>query len=510
MFNSHALGMQDMQIVSLRFVETGTYNPMYMRPYETDLSNSTQQHLIEVTQGGTRVNTAALAGVAGQFLRPTANINVERDALGIVNGWDTRRLRFMAEIHYPRMAGGKLVQLVSGYTNHLGVGHSTFGSAMDPNMTLHFNSSILMQEVTEIDGFGNRVQRRQITNASQVLSAANYQHLGGIGSTNPIRLMRPEDIFSHQSGVDTYGSGNDAMQDLRQRFGPTRQMLKSRYQNGSPTHYLAASIIGHADAARQSDYTDPAGHLAGVASANVKEDTVSQDNFLAWLSQKQLLHSGSQVTWGELIAQAPGADAVAEVYVGGQAQAMQHSPTHVAGQSAYWHGAQMETVFANILAQSVPAALMNCMFTKTTFKATNRILDLSQRQIGGSAHNVGLGPTFGPVGEAQGQLAQQFISALQREILPDASMAGMIDYDIVVSVDIFGESRLDISLGGQPHVLFVVPSFSSSIATAVLAPNADHLRLVGSDINYMLGNICSAANTMAAPAVNPISGGYGF
>jgi hypothetical protein len=494
-----------MQIVSMRFVETGTYNPMYLRPYETQANNQIQLQINEVTQGGTRVNAAALAGVAGQYLRPRAEVNPTTDHVGIVNGWDTRRLRFMAEIHYPQFAGGRLVQLVNGYTNHIGVGHSTFGSNIDPNMTLHFNNSILLQEVEERGHDGHTRRVRRVVNASQILAQQNFHSMGtGLES---LRFMRPEDIFSHQAGVDTYGAGN--MHDMRQQFGPTRQMIKSRYQNGSASHYLTNAIRGHALAMREADYTDSAAETAGNASANVKEDTVAQDNFIAWLMTTRLL-SGGTVTWCELAAAAPGADHVAEFYVGGQAQLLQHAPTHTAGQTAYWHGATMETVFANILAQAIPSALIDCMLTKSMFRATNRILDTAQSAMGGQVHQVVLGPTFGLSEASQDQLMQMFVAKLQREVLPDVSMNSYVDYDIQVEADVFGESRLMISLSGQPHVPFTVPSFSDSLITPVLASSPDQLRQVGSDINFMLGNVCQAGMANVAQPSNPISSGYGF
>lgn len=510
MFNSpmSQMAQQQMQVVELKFVETGTYNPQYNRTYTTEATNQTLNQLSEATLGGTRINAVALAGVAGTILRPQAEVNRQTDQINLVNGWATKRLRFIAQIHYPMMHGGKIIQYVSGYTNHMGVhGAGTARASIDPSMGLFFNNSILLQEITEQTPLGPRVMRR-LTNASQILTGANWTHLGGMGaSVSPVRLMRPEDLLTNRAGAMTYGAGQQ-MIDMRQSFGPARPYAKSRYSNGSASQYLARTMDGQIKALQQADYQDDASTIMGNASGIVREDTVAQDNFMAWLSQKGLLSGNGYVTWGELCHADPSVDHVAEFYIGGEAQQMQLEPQHQVGQTAEFHQATHETVFANILAQSLPAALLDCMITKAQFRATNRIAQ-SQIAMGQSPHTVVFEGLFGLTEIGIEQHAQRLMALMVNQILPDVSMNGMIDYEIHASVDVFGETRLRIAVGGQRPYDFVVPSFCDNLMAPIITTKVGALDALASDITFMTDNIHQAMVGNQVPA-NPISSPYGF
>lgn len=519
MYQNH-VGPQ-MQIVSLRFVETGTYNPMYNREYVTDVNNLGQARIAEATDNGQRVNAFALAGVAHDFMQVKATVRPEHQ-VQIQNGWDRRRLRFIAEIHYPSMAGGKVIQYVSGWTNHLGIGGSLSRQAIDPNMTLHFHNSILLQEVLENTPMGPRMMRR-LTSAAQILAAADWQYVsGGMGSSvNSTRLMRPEDLLSNRAGNATYGAGQ-RMVDLRQSFSATRPMVKTRYSNGSASQYLAATMNGTIAAMNRADYDDQAETIYGEASAIVKEDTIAQDNFMAWLQGRQILTAGGFVSWGELCAVDQNIDHVAEFYVGGQVQQTygQLTPQHNVGETAYWHSAGNETMFATMIAQSLPAAMLDNMVVRASFKATNRLTAHDAAALAGGVqmgmsmaapqHSVmftqGFGLTEIGLQEAMLRLKQLLVS----QILPDASKGGLIKYDLEVTSDVFGETRIRVSIDGQQPYDFCAPSFCDNLIVPVVTTTTGHLDQTASDLQFVIDNISAMGGQgIQTPAVATPSQ-YGF
>lgn len=507
---------QQMRIARLDFVETGTYNPMYMRQYETDAKQAVADLLTEVTHGGQRIDSVALAGVSGQFLRPVASINTQTDLVQPVNGWETKRLRFIAEIHYPSAFGGNVVQYVSGHTNHMGINNPGVRQSIDPNMTLHFNSSILLQEIVENTPMGQRVARR-LTNASQLLAAQHYnlaipQQVGLDGT----RTMRPEDLFTNRVSVNTYGAGTN-MVDMRQRFSPSRPLLKSRYANGAQSSYLASALNGHAMATQQADYADELTTIMGKASSIVKEDSVNQDNFLAWLQARNLFNDGGSVTWGELCQADGQADHVARFFVGGEAKAHGQlmDVQHTAGQTAFWHSSTNEVIMANILGQSLPAAMLDSLVTRMHIKATNRIAGGLMGQASGSQHHVLITNLHGITEIGLESLAQTMLNRITHQIMPDASHGGMLDYDLDGWVDVFGETRLNLSLGGGPKVPLTIPSFCDALIAPVVTRSPEHLNTTASDMQFMLDIVCkSPVLDMNAgggmPPIAPAGNTYGF
>ncbi len=514
---------QKMQVVSLRFVETGTYNPMYNRNYETTVTNAGTEALSQATQGGHRVNAFALAGAAREFISPAAQVG-QMDMVHLSNGWDTRRLRFMAEIHYPSMAGGKVIQYVSGWTDHLGV---SMQHSVDGNMILHFHNSILMQEVQEHTPLGPRMVRR-ITNAAHILAQQDWAHVaaGAMGgSVNPTRFLRPEDLMSQLSGVNTYGAGS-RMMDMRQQFGVGRPIVKSNYHNGSLSQYVSTVMHGQIEAMRKADYDDRPETIFGQASGIIREDTMAQDNFLSFLSERQLLSPGGTIRYGELLSLDPMIDHVAEFYVGGQVQQQQLAPVHQMGQTAAWNGVGHETLFAHILAQSLPAAGLDNMLTRFSFSATNRLsaaevgtLGVNQFGMGQAAplHKVFLSQAFGLAEVGLDEMMLRLKTLMECQILPDVSRGNQIPYTVHGSVDVFGESRFNIAIDNGPAYDFCVPSFCDNLIVSEITTKVGHLGQVASDFSFVVDNIAASGGVsvkqspqIALPSMVDTSGSYGF
>ena len=61
------------QLVKAMFMETGTYNDMYRRPYQSQqMDRSTQRTFDEIVHGESNVLSSAIASIAGRILAPQA------------------------------------------------------------------------------------------------------------------------------------------------------------------------------------------------------------------------------------------------------------------------------------------------------------------------------------------------------------------------------------------------------------------------------------------------------
>ena len=513
---------QHLQIVQLNFTETGTYNPMYLRPYETNANPSTVAQIQEATLYGQRINPSALSGVAGSFMRPTADVAA---AIDIQNGWHSKRLRFIAEIHYPTMAGGRLIQFVTGWTNHPGVSQGQWGGfagpprsgQLDPMMTLHFNESILMQEVQEMTATG-LVTMRRIVQAAQILSRENYAQFGNFTMDSGVRTLRPEDLFSTTGARYTFGASNNSMgiqmpvrmQDLRPGFLPQVPLKPTSRRNGSASHYLSRAIDGHTRAMIDSEADAMPGELAHSASGKVAEDSISRDNFLTWLRERNLLNAGGSITWGELCHAAPMADQVAKVFMAHDAQIVEQ-PQHIVGQTSDWKSTDNETVFANILGQSIPSIMLDCMLTKLSFRATNRLSDPYGMAGNRTNHNVALIWYDSLVTATLDMMASAAIEKIGSTVMPNVSMSGLIDYWVECTFDLFGESYLDVSISGGTTRRYCIASFSDSLIVPVVTPNTMAIDTMASDLDFLLKNL-NGNQELYAGATSTVAqvGPYGF
>ena len=493
-------GKQQLRVTMLNFVETGTFNPMHYRPYATDMNDSSLSAIATATNFGTNVSAQSLSPVVGMFMRPTAQASGE---IAIPNGWNTPRLRFVMQLEYPAIAGGRIIQYVTGFTNKSDLSYSR---QLDPNMMLYFNNSLLMQEISEMTPMGLQTRLRMVS-ADQVLSAEAFG-IGVVmpgGSMAPIRTMRPEDVFS-VIGTDKFRGLNGAT-DLRPTFLPTTPVKKSTRKNNSFSDYLARSIDGFTLATENSDWDTSGSENFNKASALVAEESVMRDNFLAWVQARGLMTSGGSVPWGELIAAAPEADHVAKVLSTGAGPQIVNAP--MAGSTEYWSSTTHETIFATILSETVPSMMMDHLIGKFSIKCTNRhpeLFGLNGEPMG-AQHSVHvLGGFLLNQQPIDASLYRALVMRIASVILPEVSMAGMIDYEFTGHFDLLGTSMLSVSISGQPAIDFTVPTFADNLFTPVMTANPESLSHMASDLSVLVTRLQDAGVPQTAPIANP----YGF
>lgn len=176
-----------MIIEKLIMVQTGTYNDIVRRPFNTNVDNETLTQFQEATLGGSNVSVGAISGVAGAILRPSAQ---PEGYVYIDNGWEEPRLRFIMEVSHGVRMGCKQSQILTGYTDYVGV---TPNGNVDPNMRLYFNNSINLREVG-IDAPTGRQSQTRVTDSSHILMQPYSANDAWHGNT-PL-TMRPQDLFS--------------------------------------------------------------------------------------------------------------------------------------------------------------------------------------------------------------------------------------------------------------------------------------------------------------------------
>ena len=473
-----------MNITRLLFVETGTYNDMALRPYNTHVTGDVVSAMQEATQGGHHIQPSNLAGVAESVMRPATQA---QGMVDIAHGWAEPRLRFVMEITYPGFAGGEEVQYLTGYTDHVGVSALNGTAHLDPRMRLYINNSIRTRRVVEMTPLG-RVARQTVSDASHVLFG---QYSPGFGNMHAVtHVMRPEDVFKSIEGTPYRASGAE-MFDTRTTFA--EGIKKSRRSNGVATDYLSRVMTAHRNAVEGSDHSEDLSKIMGSAQGLVRESLVSQDAALQQFQRHADFSESNSITYGELQVLCPHLDHVTHVTrPGGVYQTAQTGQVHQRGLSEHWNGTNNETIMATILSQSVPGILMDLMLTKVGIHATNQTLDGSYHvqitDARGFAEGLDLTPYL-----------QRFRERLTHEILIGLTQNNLIDIQIQGVFDLLGESNIQISVAGGPFVPFCAPSFADALWAPVLTNNAQTLQVLAHDINSLAENLSVDFSPANAP-----------
>lgn len=472
-----------MQIRRLFFVETGTYEDQMLRPYDTSLNQRTLIQLQEATRGGLNIAASSVAGIAGQIIAPTAT---PQGMATIQNGWQQSRMRFLMEVVDMDGYGGESVQYLSGYTNHVGV--SLQSQALDPNMELFFNNSIQTKRVLYASPTGNVMQQR-VTDAAHVLTGYYNPSYGNLHSAT--HSMRPQDVFSAVGASTLAGYGAELI-DTRTAFAQGK-LKKSVRANTSAPSYLARLLNTHNAEMATTEESDNLDEVMGRAAGAVQEPMLSTDLFLHEMMLRSRLTQGGYVTFGELMALQPGLDQMAEVFVANSAQAK--AQNHWAGQTEHWGGATNETLAATILSHAVPGIMMDLMFTKISFHATNRNIgnQMTVALTGAKSFTEGLDLT---------RHLQSFVHRLQSEVLFDLSRGGALDFEIRGEFDVMGDTKISISMQGQPFIDYTTPSWGDALFAPVLTNDQFGLQKLATDVITLAENMqtdYSPMQTYGAP-----------
>lgn len=453
-------------------VETGTYNDLTYRPYQTNYSMSSLMEFQEVTQGGRFITPDAIAGVSGKFLKPSGE--PEKDSMGrpmivgVDNGWGQSRFRFLLEVVTRNHWGGTR-QFVSGYTDHPGANMS---GDINPQMRLYINNVVTMRDVEEVTPTGRSV-RSTVADASHIL---NGEYSPGFGHTGNTPLtMRPEDVFSKMSTLDMTD-----VTDCRLNFAGG--VKKSRRSNGSAPNYVSKVLESYRQA-HEDDSQSPADMFGMLDNARGKvvEPTLSGDSFLFTLKRETSFVEGTSVAWGELVGLHPELNrddiTIVQFATGQAGQQLHHQ-----GQTEHFNGTTLETVACVALAHSVPSLMMDLMLLKIQFGATNRTLngqyDVYVTGANSFTQGVDLTPYF-----------NSFINRLKSEVLQGLSENNLIDFEFTMVADILGETRISISMNGGPVIDYAFPSFCDALFTPVVTHHDETINQLAFEIQNLASSI---------------------
>ena len=463
------------QVVKAIFVETGTYNDLTSRPFKTELDMGTLRSFQEATNMGQHITSSTISGIAGNVLKPSAQA---QGNIAITNGWDTPRLRFILEVEFGSTSLlASTRQVVTGYTDYVGVIERGGQHIVDPNMRLFFNNSITLRSVKENSPWGGLIERQTVVDASQLLTGVYQPSFGGGVVT---RSMRPEDLFV-TAGLGALANANTL--DTRVNFA-SGHIKKSNRKNTFAPEYISRVVKADQMAKASVDgEATPYDHVMDEARGQVLEGLVSDDPYLKKLMDRTNMGQEASVTYGELCAIDQHLDSIAMIML-----RRQSDPVHHRGQTEHWAGSNMETLAATTLSHSVPSIMMDLMLTGVSFMATNQTLngEYVVQIVGQKSFTSSI--DMSPYLEA-------FTNRLKTEVLRGITNNNLITFDLTMQIDLIGETFVRISMNGQPHIDFMMPSFCDALSVPVLTQDPSDLYTLANDLTTLAENVTTPHET---------------
>jgi len=479
-YNYASNALNNLQINRVLMVETGRYNPVYSRPYETNISGAVMNNLVEriVNTGGKKVTGSLLNGISAEIAAPSA---IPHHAINISGGWDERRIRFIIEVQFTLSTGATGFYYIQGYTSHAGV---TPNGAVDPNMEFVINSYTSVNRIQTLTPTGLQYIDR-IEDTAQVFTGID----GTLQSHSTMTYgLRPEDVFKGiqssflQGGATVAGFG-DAI-DFRPNLGSKPN--HSKRANNIPSQYVGEIVNSYLIGQDLSSFGQGQEDIMSRTLHVTMEPSVAQNFFFNVLSQvrHQLTN---RFTWRDLQQIDPSVDAKSQYITLGSATKMSPTPVADPSMTAYWSGSDRITQMASLLSAAVPGLMMAFMIQKVHFRSTNHdatgmvntvVIDVKSMVNLDMRRNVEL-----------------FIHQLETEIIRDITMNGQDSYMLDMSCDIFGDTWINLSLGAEPMTQFVVPSFCDSLYSPVVTNNSDHYNHIAFDFNQLVTNVAEEVNS---------------
>ena len=463
---------KSLNVVKLIIQQTGTYDEQYQRPYTTQLDVHTQNDILEAVSGKAHITPTAVATATMGFITPSAT--PER-AIGIVNGWNIPRLRFLLQLHEVDQMNMAQTFYVTGYTEYSDL---SMHNRVDPKMMFYINNISITKTVNYNTPLGNQSYQNLI-DSSHVLVNDSYT---SIFDNQKVYDLTPESVLDDIGALDLGANGDLVINTISTM---NRTPTKADRKNNIGSVYVARVLDGYLQTSRQADFESHSTMLENTR-AGMQSMPYTQDPFLMRL---QALHNrqgnGTAISntftlndLCEIDANTPHVMKLAEYQAGG---------TYQAGRNSGWGGSDGVTLFAATLAQALPAYLTQFCFNSTHFTSTNYTMSGS---IESTVNDV---KGFNNGLDLSREVAA-FIYRVNTELLAGLSYGNKMPFQLEVRCDLIGETWIELSLNGEPSMCFVTPSFCDSLTTPITTTNVNNLHGIASDFDRLMTAITENDN----------------
>lgn len=481
-----------MRIINIFIIPTGTTPDMVARNYTSTVGPNDINIIDRLTHGGTNNSAQAYSSIASNILSPDMQSS---RAISIVNGFRTKRYRFLAIVGYHNENPVQNTRYYySGYTDYCD--RST--NDLPPDLKFFFNNVI---SVTR-NGYGVRVNECNHVLHPAALGAPSAEHfsstfnaMNGFEVVNQPSYVRPVDLMcsldTASGSLDTSYFGGATIFDTRTAV----QAGLSDRLNNVPAYYLEKSmnglITGKHEANDDNAFTTATQY--NIASALVGESIFNQMHFLNRLSYDFDYVANGWVSWATLKQAYP------ELNVHGVAKLVERLPgaTDIFVPEADHYDSMVGSMSKQMqvvtqLIQSIPALLLRDLIVECKMHVTNMTSFTGTPTV----------TITDPIAFADlppGYLIDRIPKIAKRlETVVFNNLAGEIHapFSCNLKINTMGETIVDIVYNGEAPFSTAIPSYCDAIHSLVVAPSHQTLTDIASDLDSISSELVNGTPSM--------------
>lgn len=481
------------KILSILLAEAPPSPQLFVRPWEVNWREGYTDQLLEATNDGANLSAGAIRQVATEMLVPAA---AHGGAVNIANGFGFTRGTVTLVVETEDVGGRKTQEIISGFTNHLGIGGTDTNPIYDRDMRLFFNHMGTLQITSGAghEGYG----MYQFGNATEILTPmTGWDSSGDIPIVNrQATTMRPKDVmaslgegaFAGMGTHDPQGSnklnGAPVLGNTSYQFGSRAK--RSSFDNNVSGEFLSRVFTGVRDtmldnATDQRQY----GNALQKASESkfINEPMTSNSAMLLLLQRRSQFQQEWSVTLGELL----NIDHTITSRIQPIKMRVQdrHTAASIMGNTDGWEKTSFEGQVAQLCTLIMPNAMSKFALGHLHFIAHTETLDGSvDVRIANMA------------GIAQGIDPRSVINMIKQhiafEVYPALTM-GRFKIHIEANVSLNRISTITVGINGGVKKPFPIASYCSSLYSPCLAPNTGTLEKLATDLSGVASQLTAAA-----------------
>lgn len=498
-------------IESLIITDSGSYNDQVIRPHVTTPNQDSLNMFVNNVQSaisrGSAITPVLLGSNLGNIVSPSTGAE---NSLEIPNGWSTPRLRFFLKVRITTGMSNPKVAYFQGYSEYSDL---SLNGSIDPNMTFFINSFTVIEESNIMTPNGACVMPKVVESSNILPPSMNagspftpknipsYNQITGesniYNAVNPlVNYIRPNDIFSsiqvsHLS--DTLGG---ATYDVRSNPNSFVKSWRSNSNTGSYMSRIINNYVANTRDIRARVDIGAYDDMSTVLEQSInspEEDSLTDNAFFRMLSKANgaSFKAVTHFSLNTLMQMDPDLPHKLR-YVKPAGQLMSSLPR--AGETEYWTGQTREVMAATMIVNSLSSILFDNMISKVSLVSTNLTVDGS------------ILTTFSEALSLTGLDVSQYLPIityrLEKEILSTISFNNQDFFKVILDMDLFGFTKISISLSNGPLVPFTTPTFADSLFSPVITSQPALKNNLVKDIEYALDAVTSSISRPLHPSTN--------
>lgn len=473
------------QVISAIFFESSNYDDQFSRSFDTHVDGDTLEHMFRNTERGRNLTPNSLSYSVGSAITMQA---MHRGQIGIIGGWGERRLSFIITVLIEDYRGSRRRQILTGFTDHNGV--NQFTGSLDEDMLLFVNNSTTVKDTIFNTGRGNN-RRSRIENNDYIIrpNTMGKDRNRRLGFEEPERLIRPHDIFNSKSVRDQtrYLGGSDEVIDTRPDLRGDIKL--GRRQDNNAADYLSRVIRAGvlAEQTNQNEFNPEARFSSEeltssehAAAATMPADVGQNPLFMEFLANCDFGVSGS-ISLRELADCTDWNPDVNQFIAPGEVRKRGYTG-YERGAGRDWKGSDRETVAASIIAQSVPALMMQHYICDAIINITNDNITGQMRALVSDCRPMIPGMDISPYIQGLEDLLVLHVGEV-------VSHNGELLIDIAIDCSIITDIKIKMSIEDGNVEDFVAPCFCDGLTSPMKTPDYDQASKIGNDLSSIIDRV---------------------